>query len=237
MKEIRGYRRIKLATYNIHGGVGADGRLDLARILGVLHELDADVIGLQEVKSGMPGAETLAYLAEGTGLHPVAGPTVRDESGHYGNALLTRWPALVKHRMDLSFHAREPRGALSITVACPGRLQVVTTHLGLWPPERRYQVKRLLGLFEVERVLPAVLLGDINEWLLWGRPLRRLHAYFTETPAPATFPARFPLFALDRLWVRPRQALLDLGVHTSALARRASDHLPLTATVECPARA
>jgi endonuclease/exonuclease/phosphatase family metal-dependent hydrolase len=79
-----------------------------------------------------------------------------------------------------------------------------------------------------------VLLGDLNEWLLWGQPLRWLHAYFKETPAPATFPARFPLFALDRVWVRPRSALVHLAANASELARRASDHLPITAVLECP---
>ena len=42
--------------------------------------------------------------------------------------------------------------------------------------------------------------------VLWGCPLRRLHAYFTETPAPATSPA-FLQFALDRLWTHPRAIL------------------------------
>jgi endonuclease/exonuclease/phosphatase family metal-dependent hydrolase len=143
---------------------------------------------------------------------------------------------LAEHRLDLSFPGREPRGAIGATIACGGdqRLQIVTTHLGLRPAERRYQVQRLLELFDAERAVPAVLLGDLNEWLLWGRPLRRLHAYFKETPAPATFPARFPLFALDRVWVRPRSALVHLAANVSELARRASDHLPITAVLECP---
>ena len=226
---------IKLASYNIHGGIGADGHFNRVRILGVLRELQADVIALQEVETGAEGREILAYLAGETGLHAVAGPTLWRETGLYGNALLTRWPALDQQRLDLSVQAHEPRGALSITVACPGRLQIVTTHLGLWPGERRYQVRRLLDLFDVQRVMPAVLMGDINEWLLWGQPLRWLHAYFKETPAPATFPSRFPLFSLDRIWVRPRRALVGVNVHVSEGARRASDHLPITALVECPA--
>lgn len=227
-------KRIKLASYNIHGGIGADGHFNPVRILGVLRELQADVIALQEVESGVEGGEMLTYLAEETGMHPVAGPTLWRDTGHYGNAFLVRWPVLDEHRLDLSFHAREPRGALSITIACPARLQIVTTHLGLWPTERRYQVRCLLNLFDVDRVMPAILMGDINEWLLWGQPLRWLHAYFTETPAPPTFPSRFPLFSLDRIWVRPRRALMDVAVHVSELARRASDHLPITAVVETP---
>jgi endonuclease/exonuclease/phosphatase family metal-dependent hydrolase len=229
--------RVTLASYNIHGGVGSDGRFDPLRTLQVLQTLGADVIALQEVVfRHSTGRETLAFLAEETGMHAVAGPTLLRHDAHYGNALLSRWPVLAEHRLDLSFPGREPRGAIGATIACGGvkRLQIVTTHLGLRPAERRYQVQRLLELFDAERAVPAVLLGDLNEWLLWGRPLRRLHAYFKETPAPATFPARFPLFALDRVWVRPRRALVHLAANVSELARRASDHLPVTAIVDCP---
>ena len=79
--------------------------------------------------------------------------------------------------------------------------------------------------------MPTVLMGDVNEWFLWGRPLRWLHRHFQQTPAPATFPARWPVFALDRIWVEPRQALRRVSVHDSATARVASDHLPITATI------
>ena len=74
-------------------------------------------------------------------------------------------------------------------------------------------------------------MGDLNEWFLWGRPLRWLHRHFENTPAPATFPSRLPVLALDRIWVKPRHLLRQLTVHTSRLARRASDHLPLVAEI------
>ena len=44
--------------------------------------------------------------------------------------------------------------------------------------------------------------------------------------------AGFPVFALDRIWVRPRQAVVTVGVHATAVARVASDHLPLVAEIE-----
>ena len=80
---------------------------------------------------------------------------------------------------------------------------------------------------------PTLLMGDLNEWYLWGRPLRWLHSHFRERPmAPPTFPARRPVFALDRIWVAPAGSLRRLQRHTSPLARIASDHLPLVAEVE-----
>jgi endonuclease/exonuclease/phosphatase family metal-dependent hydrolase len=75
------------------------------------------------------------------------------------------------------------------------------------------------------------VLGDINEWLPLGRPLRWMHALLGRSPAERSFPSRWPLFALDRVWVRPRHALLEFGAHRSALAAMASDHLPVRAVI------
>jgi endonuclease/exonuclease/phosphatase family metal-dependent hydrolase len=59
-----------------------------------------------------------------------------------------------------------------------------------------------------------------------------MHRHFQRTPAPATFPAGRPLFALDRIWVEPRRALKNITVHVSDSARMASDHLPIVATLD-----
>src|SRR3546814_986043 len=40
---------LRLATWNIHSGIGGDHYFDMGRILSVLEEIDADVVGLQEV--------------------------------------------------------------------------------------------------------------------------------------------------------------------------------------------
>jgi len=81
------------------------------------------------------------------------------------------------------------------------------------------------------RPQPVVLMGDLNEWFLWGRPLRWLRAHFGRAPAPATFPARRPVLALDRIWVEPRRLRTGLAVHSTTLARSASDHLPVRMTL------
>lgn len=222
---------ITLATYNIHSCVGRDGRYDPDRTLAVLRELDCDVIALQELQWQPEEALDLLYhLAANLALQPIAGPTVLRHKGHYGNALLTRLPLQDVQQVDLSLPGHEPRGALDVTLTGTwGELRVIATHLGLRPWERYQQVRRLLGRCPRNCDTPLVLMGDLNEWFVWGRPLRWIHEHFGETPALKTFPSRHPIFALDRIWVQPVHLLRCIRVHQSALARIASDHLPLYA--------
>jgi endonuclease/exonuclease/phosphatase family metal-dependent hydrolase len=224
---------LRLVSYNIHGGVGRDRRFNERRILDVLREVDADVVALQEVENSRHGLDMLKWLASELGCHHVAGATRVADDMHYGNGLLARCPIQASTLHDLSWRGREPRGAIAADVQCGGqRLHVVATHLGLRPAERREQVTRLINLFRQRPNEPAVLLGDLNEWFLWGRPLRRLHRFFERTPCPPTFPARLPFLSLDRVWTHPRSLLKSLKTHRSATACVASDHLPLVATLE-----
>jgi endonuclease/exonuclease/phosphatase family metal-dependent hydrolase len=227
-------RRLTLATYNIHRCVGGDGRMDPRRIAAVLREVDADVIALQEVASRRAdAADLLAELAPESGMAIVLGPTLQREDASYGNALLTRLPIRESRRLDLSVPGREPRGALQVTMDWAGReLRVAATHLGLAPRERRTQVRSILAEFAAEPTGVEVLMGDLNEWFLWGRPLRWLRRRFAPSPAVRSYPARHPLFALDRIWVRPGAALLTIERHETTLARVASDHLPVKAVIE-----
>ncbi len=226
--------QLRVATWNLHRCVGRDGVMSPQRCAAVLQEIDADVIALQEVES-RPGhaLDALAYLARETGSQPIAGTTMVRDDSHYGNALLTRLvPEAVRHH-DLSVPGREPRAALDVDLNLDGcKVQLIATHLGLRPAERRDQIGRLLPLLDVTGRDLVVLAGDLNEWFLWGRPLRRLHRLFPDTPHRRCWPAWAPLFALDRIWVHPRHALRRLAAHRSALARVASDHLPLIADLE-----
>lgn len=229
---------MRIATYNIHRAVGADGRQDPTRIARVLEEIDADVVALQEVayRAGQSG-HLLEYLGEQMQAHVIEGMTMYDERGHYGNAVLTRLPTTAIDRLDISVPHREPRGAIDVTMKVQSmEVQVIATHLGLRPKERRDQIKALLPRFDAAHAEVKVLLGDLNEWFLWGRPLRWLHRVFGDVPAPATFPARRPFLALDRLWVDPGSVVNGIRAHASAVARTASDHLPVVADLDLMSR-
>lgn len=230
---------LKIATYNIHGGLPAwtahSKRQMLSNIAHVIEELDADIVAMQEVPLG--GSDTpdvLSYLRETSGMFAVEGPTLDTPKRRYGNAVLSRLPVRMTRTLDLSFHRREPRGALDADIECAGHLiRVVATHLGLSASERSTQVRTLLAAFDNSE-LPVVLVGDINEWFVHGRALRALVSHFRRAPAPRTFPTLCPIFALDRIWVHPGDWLVDVTVHRSAFARRASDHYPLIAHIRMP---
>jgi endonuclease/exonuclease/phosphatase family metal-dependent hydrolase len=232
-----------VASYNIHGGVGTDGHFVPKRIAEVVRELRADLIALQEVESHTTGFDMLRFLAAHSGLHAIPGPTLVREDGDYGNGLLTRYRPLRIRHIDLSVKGHEPRGAIDAMLECNAvehdtfALRVIATHLGLMPGERRWQVRRLLTALAEAPEQPTILLGDVNEWFLWGRPLRWLHAYFERTPHVSTFPSRWPFLALDRIWTSPRAHLVSVAGHRSALTRLASDHLPLLARMRLTARA
>lgn len=220
---------LTLCSYNIHVAVGRDGRFDPDRVLSVIRELNADLIALQEVH----GLDLLDFLASHAGYETIAGPTLSRKGQDYGNALLTRLPIRQVDRLDLSVPDWEPRGALDAILDMNGQpFRVLATHLGLRPAERRCQTRGLLQqLKQWDRGEMTALMGDFNEWLPWSQSLRRLNAWFEPAPAPATYPAGFPWLRLDRIWLRPRQRLRTIHVHRSRLARMASDHLPIVATV------
>ena len=197
----------------------------------MLKEIDADVVALQEVASAQEHEDFLAVLARATGYHVVSGALRQKRGSDFGNALLSRFPVTSVSHLDLAIGGYEPRGAIDacIDVGRPAPLRVIGTHLGLRPGERREQVKRLLAAVERDVPHPTLLMGDVNEWYLWGRPLKWLHAHFVATSCPPTFPSRRPVFSLDRIWVMPANCLAGVARHVSPLARLASDHLPLTA--------
>ena len=95
--------RVRVATYNVHSGVGVDRRFRPERIAGVIDELGADIVALQEVLSPVGGFDVHGHLREASGLHLVTMATMQLAGGTFGNALLSRWPILdlVEHGLTV----------------------------------------------------------------------------------------------------------------------------------------
>lgn len=209
---------LRLVTYNVHRCIGRDGRGSVERIAEVLAELRPDVVALQEVLSSerVPHAGQLERLADAAGLQPVAGGTLVEGDGLYGNGLLLRAPPVEIARHDLSVPGAEPRGALEALVETDGGpARVITTHLGLRARERRRQIEGLEAVL-LRRPEPVLaLLGDVNEWRRrpFRDPLARISRALRPAPVARTFPSQRPVVGLDRIWVGPGMDLLASGPH------------------------
>jgi endonuclease/exonuclease/phosphatase family metal-dependent hydrolase len=228
--------QLTVASYNVHKCVGLDGRFEPDRVARVIEELNADVIGLQEIDSShfsCKESEQVEYLAGATGYRAIMGPTITRQDSHYGNALLTNHRIVDIRHIDLSIPRREPRCAIDVELEINGALvRVIVAHLGLSLLERPHQFRHLHSLLDGNSHHIEILLGDFNEWYPRSRTLKSMHDHFGRPPAPVTFPSFFPLLALDRIWVKPKKTLMALRAHSTPLARVASDHLPIIATIE-----
>jgi endonuclease/exonuclease/phosphatase family metal-dependent hydrolase len=232
----RGERPLRIASYNVHKFTGLDFRRDPERIAAVIRSLDADIVSLQEVLSD-PGAapsSQLRFLAEKTGMHmAVAGPTMRKaDGGQYGNALLSRFPITRVRLHDISLGAFEPRGIIDADIRVGDQtVRVLATHFGLWPMERNRQALRLLEILPENPVQPLIVMGDMNCWVPGNPVLLRLQERLGKPATMRSYPAPFPLFPLDRIWIRAAGYRPVAEAPRSRLARIASDHLPMVATI------
>lgn len=223
--------QLTFASYNIHKGVGGDRRRDPGRIIEVLGELDADVVALQEVDERFGNRRAVLDRDElaKAGYQVASKPTKPASMGWHGNALLVRDALEI---VDVDAHHLpqvEPRGAIRATLRAGGQEICVTgMHLDLTGLQRKRQFAHVCNASRAPG-LPAVMLGDCNEWLRPFGGERGLAAHWHMVEPGRSFPAQSPLLALDRIMHTPHWLLEEAEVHTSHLARQASDHLPVYA--------
>ncbi|HYY52019.1 MAG TPA: endonuclease/exonuclease/phosphatase family protein, partial [Myxococcales bacterium] len=176
---------MRLVTWNIHGGVGRDGRHDLARITALLQDMKGDVAALQEVGDAHHSAretelaDQASWMGRRLGWFVAYGPNLVLRGQPYGNAILSRFPIVHAHNYDLSVPNREPRGCLRADLELPGRqqLHLFDLHLGLSGGERRRQAAMLFSadlLRDTALAAPLVLCGDFNMWSPLPGPILRL---------------------------------------------------------------
>jgi endonuclease/exonuclease/phosphatase family metal-dependent hydrolase len=235
---------VRLLTYNVHRCVGADGKLDVARVAEVIAAQSPDIVALQEVDVGRArtgGVDQAERLARRLGMAFHFHANVRVETELYGDALLTTRPErLVKTGRlpgDPRFPRLEPRGALWVAIDVDGlELHVINTHLGLVPREQRAQAQALIGtewLGAGRSEDPLVLVGDFNATPL-ASAYRTLASRMTDARrlvpfarALPTFPSRMPLLAIDHVFVNAGVKVHGARTALDPLSRTASDHVPL----------
>jgi endonuclease/exonuclease/phosphatase family metal-dependent hydrolase len=221
-----------VVTWNIRGGVGLDGRFDIARIIRVLKRHEPDLVALQEVDSrrgGAGGEHPFVALRDALGEHGVEAKSITSADGEYGQLLISRWPLDNIHIHDISFPRCEPRRVIEADVACPyGRFRMIATHLGLSFKERREQSHKLI---EAATRAPGmtVMAGDFNDWLWRGSVQNQIVRVLPARTWHRSFPSIFPLIRLDRIYCRPYAAMTRSWTDHSA--RRVSDHLPVFAEI------
>ena len=237
--QANGDHELVVASYNIHKCVGTDGLFDPSRIASVIEELDADVVAIQEADKRFgrrSGLLDLSTLEKATGLTHIPTSEAADGHGWHGNALFLR-KGEVRDMRRLALPSAEPRGALVVDIELPsGPLRLVAAHLGLFRRSRRWQVRSILDAVEHGPRMPILLVGDFNEWRPGRKSsLQELKPVFGPlSHSHFSFPSYFPFMALDRVIGSPG-LVTAMEVHDSALARVASDHLPLKATIDIPA--
>jgi len=238
-------------TYNVHHGVGLDGRLSLERIAAVIAAQDPDIVALQELdvaRRRTGRVDQPARLAELLRMQHHFHPTVEVAREQYGTAVLSRWP-MHKIRSGLlpTLHGRrlENRAAIWVVVEVDGHpVQVVSTHLGLLRAERRLQAEALLGpdwLSHPDCAAPRLLCGDLN--MHAHGEIRCFNGVCVRAPwevvgpPPRTFPSLLPLVAVDHIFFSEGLRLRAVHSPRDLGTRIASDHLPVIASFELDAAA
>lgn len=235
--------RLRVLTLNLHKGFSALGQRDVLHdIRAAVREVDADVVFLQEVVGdNQIGRSQYEFLADSIWSDHAYGRNAVTDLGHHGNAVLSRYPITQWRNHDISIAQREPRGLLYCSLAIPYHprpLHAFCVHLGLREDERRRQLHALAALVEPVTTWsePVIVAGDFNDWrhaghhhLLSETDLQEVHA-LANGRLPRTFPARWPVLALDRIYVAQTRDHVPLRLPNRPWARL-SDHAPLAAEI------
>ncbi len=228
--------QLTFASYNIHKGVGLDRKRDPERILSVLHEIDADIVALQEADRRIGERASVLPRAEidDTQWRVIEVAKRPRSIGWHGNALLVRRDLEILSGEALDLPTLEPRGAACGEIVVEGRpLRVIGTHLDLSGLRRRDQIRSLLAFVGAcNRDLPTVIMGDFNQWGRTTGAMREFSPDWQVVTPGRSYPSRQPVATLDRIVASKHWRLVETEVHHTGLAAVASDHLPVIAKLE-----
>jgi endonuclease/exonuclease/phosphatase family metal-dependent hydrolase len=231
---------VRIVSYNIHGGVNADGQVDPETTAQVIEAQDPDVVLLQEVARGWPifgGLDAAEWLSRRLEM-PYRYVPAADEQ--FGNAVLSRLPIRATAGGELPLgEGPQQRSYLTVVVDAGGgqELMVIDTHLQESsgdPETRTRQITTLLDAWSGRE--PAVIAGDMNlqpdeddVQLFLEAGLVSVQDEVGDPCEPTAFEPKpeKPCDRPDWIFATPDLALSDFVI----VASPASDHLPVVVTV------
>jgi endonuclease/exonuclease/phosphatase family metal-dependent hydrolase len=242
----------RVLTVNVHKGFGFfNRRFILKELREAVRTVAADVVFLQEVIgehahharrfADWPDAPQYEYLADMMWSDHAYGRNAVYPHGDHGNAVLSRFPIRYYENHDASQDGDEGRGLLHCVLEVPDtevQIHAVCVHLGLRESHRQLQLQQLCDLVHehVPPAAPLVLAGDFNDWRMFGHDklmarcgVREVFVAANGQPA-RTFPARWPLLRLDRIYARNARSHSPLPLPKRPWSHL-SDHAPLAAEI------
>ncbi|MGE0803016.1 MAG: endonuclease/exonuclease/phosphatase family protein [Lautropia sp.] len=242
----------RVLTVNTHKGFGPlNRRFILHELRDAVRSVGADVVFLQEVHGtherhparfpGWPQMPQYEFMADQLWPQFAYGRNAVYPDGDHGNAVLSKFPIVRFENRDVSVIGRERRALLHCVLQAPGwpgEVHAVCVHLGLLESHRQRQLRLLCKLVseEIPPTAAVIVAGDFNDWQRRAHRILALGAGLTEVfvtaygRAARTFPARYPLLALDRIYVRNARAHAPVVLPRSPWSHL-SDHAPLAALI------
>lgn len=241
----------KVLTINTHKGFTSfNRRFILPELRDAVRATSADIVFLQEVMGthaihslhieNWPATSHYEFLADTMWDDFAYGRNAVYPEGHHGNAILSRFPIVEYENRDISVAGSEKRGMLHCQIRLPDRaepLHVFCVHLGLKEKHRQAQMKMMCDFIDtLPPDAPLVVAGDFNDWQVSAnRFLKRAvgleEVFSIKTGRPArTFPARFPLLRLDRIYIRNATVSKPWALPVKPWSHL-SDHAPLAVEI------
>jgi endonuclease/exonuclease/phosphatase family metal-dependent hydrolase len=242
---------VSLITYNIHKGFGVGAlRFLLPEMREAIISLNPDFVFLQEVQGkhrkrekrieSWPDSPQFEYIAENIWPHYIYAKNAVYQSGHHGNAILSKYPFESFESINLSNINRASRGILHTRLKIDNSIiHLLCVHLGLFKGERAEQCKALMERIQSVVPLnePLLMAGDFNDWrAVISKPMHDdlgIEEAFVavEGQHARSFPAIRPALCIDRVYFRGMK-VNEVACLQGKPWRLLSDHLPLYASFE-----
>ncbi|MEW2065256.1 endonuclease/exonuclease/phosphatase family protein [Streptomyces sp. NPDC007002] len=245
--ETSGGLPLRVATYNIHAGAGMDGVFDLDRQTAELRELNADVMGLQEVDrhwgSRSEWRDLAGELARRLRMHVSFAPIYSLDPAQpggpraeYGVAVLSRHRIVGAENHEITrLSTQDPNpvpapapGFGEVVVRVRGLpVHVYVTHLDYRPDP----AVRVAQVADTRRIMaedrgPKILLGDFNAEPDAPELAPLWRELADADPGAPTFPARNPVKRIDFVAVSKERTAVRRAWVPDSLA---SDHRAVVA--------